>query len=255
VNERIENSENKHIKLTGAEDKRRWSLVYPSEEEPINSPFYGQLPGIGIADLLWFVAEKTGFLGAFRHVLERYVKQDADARLILACVVAMGTNMGLWKMAEVSGLSYSSLLTTARNFLRVETLHAANDGIANATTALSMFEQYDIDAHKPKNGRRTIFRRRNRPSPSDLMADTFGGVMHRAETRAGLRSLPANPWSKRGGRTALPSFSAPTNTRVPASAHCSSRRVWSTTNRSHSSPMAATQSGHGLRNSIRGPST
>ena len=92
VNERIENGENKHIKLTGAEDKRRWSLVYPSEEEPINSPFYGQLPGIDIADLLWFVAEKTGFLGAFTHVLERYVKQEADARLILACVVAMGTN-------------------------------------------------------------------------------------------------------------------------------------------------------------------
>ncbi len=148
VNEHIENGENKHIKLTGAADKRRWSLVYPSDEEPINSPFYGQLPGIGIADLLWFVAEKTGFLGAFTHVLERYVKQEVDARLILACVVAMGTNMGLWKMAEVSGLSYSSLLTTARNFLRAETLHAANDGIANATAALSMFEQYDIDAHR-----------------------------------------------------------------------------------------------------------
>jgi TnpA family transposase len=148
VNKRVENGENKHIKLTGAADKRRWSLVYPAEEEPINSPFYGQLPGIGIADLLWFVSEKTGFLGAFTHVLERYVKQEADARLILACIVAVGTNMGLWKMAEVSGLSYSSLLTTARNFLRVETLHAANDGIANATAALAMFEQYDIDAHK-----------------------------------------------------------------------------------------------------------
>ena len=29
-----------------------------------------------------------------------------------------------------------------------ETLHAANDGIANATAALSVFEQYDIDEHK-----------------------------------------------------------------------------------------------------------
>jgi TnpA family transposase len=148
VNERIENGDNQHIKVTGAADKRRWSLIYPTEEEPINSPFYGQLPGVGVADLLWFVAEKTGFLSAFTHVLERYVKQEADARLILACIVAMGTNMGLWKMAEVSGLSYSSLLTTARNFLRAETLHAANDGIANATAALSMFEQYDIDEHK-----------------------------------------------------------------------------------------------------------
>ena len=156
VNKRIENGDNKHIKITGTGDKRRWSLIYPTDEEPINSPFYGQLPGIGVADLLWFVAGKTDFLSAFTHVLERYVKQEVDPRLLLACIVAMGTNMGLWKMAEVSGLSYSSLLTTARNFLRAETLHAGNDRISNATAALSMFDQYDIDdlKHSSSDGQR-----------------------------------------------------------------------------------------------------
>ena len=39
--------------------QRQWSLVSTSEES-INSPFYNQLPGIGIANLLWFVAENTG---------------------------------------------------------------------------------------------------------------------------------------------------------------------------------------------------
>ena len=156
VNERIENGDNKHIKLTGSGDERRWSRVYPSEDEPINSPFYGQVPGIGIADLLWFVAGKTGFLSAFSHVLERYVKQEADSRLILACIVAMGTNMGLWKMAEGSGLSYSSLLTTARNFLRAETLHAANDEMSNATAKRPMFHEYDIrdEPHSSSDGQR-----------------------------------------------------------------------------------------------------
>jgi len=156
VNQRIDNGDNKDIKITRTGDKRRWSLIYPTEEEPINSPFYGQLPGIGIADLLSFVAEKTGFLSAFTHVLERYVKQEADPRLILACIVSMGSNMGLWKMADVSGLSYSSLLTTARNFLRAETLHAGNDKISNATAALSMFHQYDIDEqrHSSSDGQR-----------------------------------------------------------------------------------------------------
>ena len=68
----------------------------------------------------------------------------------------MGTNMGLWKMAEVSSLSYSSLLTTARNFLRAETLLAGNDWISNATTTLSMFDQYDIDdlKHSSSDGQR-----------------------------------------------------------------------------------------------------
>jgi len=96
VNQRINNGANKYFKITGTGDKRRWSLVYPTEEETTNSPFYSQLPGIGVADLFWFVAVETGFLKAFTHVLERYVKQDADPHLILACIVAMGTNMGLW---------------------------------------------------------------------------------------------------------------------------------------------------------------
>jgi TnpA family transposase len=156
VNQRIESGDNKHIKITGTGDKLRWTLVYPAEEEPTNSPFYSQLPSIGVADLLWFVAERTGFLKSFAHVLERYVKQDADPKLILACVVAMGTNMGLWKMAEVSGLSHSALLTTARNFLRAETLHAANDAISNATAALPVFQAYDIhhQKHSSSDGQR-----------------------------------------------------------------------------------------------------
>ncbi len=156
VNERIANGENTQIKVTGTGDKRRWTLVYPREEEPINSPFYGQVPGIGIVDLLWLVAARTDFLRAFTHVLERYVKQEADPCLILACIVAMGTNLGLWKMAEVSGLSFAALGTTARNFLRAETLHAGNDLIANATAALSMFHAYDIDSkrHSSSDGQR-----------------------------------------------------------------------------------------------------
>ncbi len=156
VNERIENGDNKHIKVTGVGEKRRWSLVYPSEEEPINSPFYAPLPSISITDLLWFVAQETGFLHAFAHILERYVKQEADPRLILACLVALGTTMGVRTMAEVSDLSAAALLTTARTFLRAETLHAGNDVIANATAALPMFTAYDIGdkTHSSSDGQR-----------------------------------------------------------------------------------------------------
>jgi TnpA family transposase len=156
VNQRIDNGHNRHIKVTGVGAKRRWTLAYPSAEEPLNQPFYSQLPGIGIADLLWFVAEKTGFLSAFTHVLDRYVKHAPDLREILACLVALGTNMGLWKMAEVSDLSHPSLLTTARNYLRIETLHAANDAICNAIAALPLFHQYDIqdEMHSSSDGQR-----------------------------------------------------------------------------------------------------
>ena len=155
VNKRITDGENKHIKVTGTA-KRRWTLLYPREEEPVNNPFYDRLPGIGIADLLWFVAENTGFLNAFTHVLDRYVKNDPEPHELLAGLAALGTNMGLWKMAEVSGLSHPSLLNTARNYLRLETLHAANDAISNAIAKLSIFSLYDIDnvVHSSSDGQR-----------------------------------------------------------------------------------------------------
>jgi len=156
VNQRIQSGENKHIKIRDTKTKRRWTLSYLSEDEGVNHPFYSQLPGIGIADLLRFVAEKTGFLSDFTHVLDRFVKQEPDPRELLACIVALGTNMGLWKMAEVSGLNYTSLLTTARNYLRPETLHAANDLISNATAGLSVFPLYNIDQtlHSSSDGQR-----------------------------------------------------------------------------------------------------
>lgn len=43
-------SDSKHIKVCGYREKRRCNLLYPISEEPVNRPFYGQLPGIGIED-------------------------------------------------------------------------------------------------------------------------------------------------------------------------------------------------------------
>ncbi len=156
VNKRIEDGSNKHIKITGAGAKRRWTLLYPTAEEPANSPFFSQLPGMDIEELLRFVAGKTGFLSSFTHVLDRYVKHESDPRELLACVVAMGTNMGLQKMADVSGLSHAELQSAARNYLRMESLHSANDAICNAISALPVFQEYDIgdQRHSSSDGQR-----------------------------------------------------------------------------------------------------
>ena len=156
VNQRIESGANRHIKVRGAAEKRRWTLVYPSEEEPINSPFFGELSAIGIADLLWFVHGEANFLSAFTHVLDRYVKHAPAGHEVLACLIAFGTNMGLSKMAAVSDLDYSSLRATARNYLRLETLRAGNDFISNALAGLPMFRHYDIqeEIHSSSDGQR-----------------------------------------------------------------------------------------------------
>jgi Tn3 transposase DDE domain len=94
VHPRMEAGTHTHLKGTVVAGKRRWRRLYPSAADAVNSPFYSQLPGIGIAALWWCVAAQTGCLRACTHVLERYVKHAPEPRALLACVGAMGTNMG-----------------------------------------------------------------------------------------------------------------------------------------------------------------
>ena len=74
----------------------------------------------------------------------RYVKQEADARAIIACLLAWGTNMGLGKMSEISDIRYYTLAATSDNFIRLETLKEANDLVSNAIAELPIFRHYDI---------------------------------------------------------------------------------------------------------------
>ena len=74
----------------------------------------------------------------FEHVLGRYSKQAADDRILSACLVAWATNMGLGRMGEISDITFATLTSTSENFLRPETLKAANDCISNAIAALTL---------------------------------------------------------------------------------------------------------------------
>lgn len=156
VNERIRSRDNAHIRLRGAATSPRWNLVYPKEGLKLDGGFYAQIPIIGVADLLKYVAEKTGYRQAFTHVLDRYGKQAPDVPHLDAATTAMGTNMGLFQMAEVAGLNYSTLATAARNFLREDTLRAANDRIINATAKLPAFTLFNIQErlHSSSDGQR-----------------------------------------------------------------------------------------------------
>ena len=56
----------------------------------------------------------------------------------------------------MSGLSHGLWWATARDFLRLETLHAAHDAIRNATAARSAFRLFDIQhaIHSSSDGQR-----------------------------------------------------------------------------------------------------
>lgn len=156
VNRRITSGENSALQLNSRNPQGRWTLQYPPSTEPVNHPFFDALQQVDISQVLAFTHRHCQFMDAFEHVVGRYVKQPADERTLTACLIAWGTNMGLGKMGEISDLSYHTLSTTSENFLRLETLRAANDRISNATAQLSIFHHYDIGGrvHSSSDGQK-----------------------------------------------------------------------------------------------------
>jgi TnpA family transposase len=144
VNQRITSGENAYFQITKHRPQVRWTLQYPHGRDPVNHPFFDTLRQVDIGSVLHFVNRHCHFMEAFVHVLGRYVKQAADDRVITACLVAWGTNMGPGKMGDISDLNSHTLSTTSENFLRLETLQEANDRISNAIAKLPIFCQYDI---------------------------------------------------------------------------------------------------------------
>lgn len=90
------------------------------------------------------VNQHTNFLSAFTHILPRNVRKQCDPHYLLASILALATNHGLKRMAEISDLNYYEMISTTNNYLRVETLQAANDQVVNATAQLPMYEHFHI---------------------------------------------------------------------------------------------------------------
>lgn len=144
VNRSISSGENEHLQIKKRGSHTRWTLPYTRDTESLNHSFYDTLQQIDIRSVLHFVQQNCQFLNSFEHILGRYAKQNKDNRILVACLIAWGTNMGLGRMGEISDISYPVLAATSDNFIRLETLKEANDCISNAIAKLPIFKQYDI---------------------------------------------------------------------------------------------------------------
>ena len=76
--------------------------------------------------------------------------------MLIAALIAWGTNMGLGRMSNISDVSLSALSTTSDNYIRLETLRAANDLVSNAAAELPIFRYYDIGdrVHSSSDGQK-----------------------------------------------------------------------------------------------------
>lgn len=169
VNQRIASGRNEHVRQKRGRHGQ-WTLINQRETEDINHSFFNALNTIDIGSILQYANQDCYFLDVFHHILGRYAKQTKENQVLIACLIAWGTNMGLGRMGEISDIGYSVLKATSDNFIRLETLKEANNRVSNAVRNLPIFHHFDInevihsssDGQKFETGLHTI---RSRHSP------------------------------------------------------------------------------------------
>lgn len=156
VNQRLSAGENPHFEIKKRGATIRWTLQSPGIRESINHRMFSTLKHANLSSVVHFANQHCQFSEAFEHRLGRYVKQKSDDSVLIACLIAWGTNMGLGRMGETSDISYHALANASDNFLRPETLRKANDLVSNAIAELPIFRHYDIDGtlHSSSDGQK-----------------------------------------------------------------------------------------------------
>ena len=72
----------------------------PDESRDFNLSLYGMLPRIKLTDLLMEVANWTDYYEQFTHASSNREPDEEETTILIAALMAMGTNIGLQKMAE-----------------------------------------------------------------------------------------------------------------------------------------------------------
>ncbi|MBF0298692.1 MAG: Tn3 family transposase [Oligoflexia bacterium] len=172
VNEEITSGNNHYVKLKKEKDGSIiWTLPYTKKSVELNNPFYEKLPSISIVRIMEFVNGQTQFMRQFTHFKPYCSKSHLDVTATYACLLANGTNLGIFKMAKLCDLNLSCLQLTEKNYLRLATIRAANDIISNAVAKLPIFRHWNLqpdllhaslDGQKHSTERDNFFARHSR---------------------------------------------------------------------------------------------
>ena len=137
----------KHLKYDHTKKEVTWvkPKVVKEDEDSEKETFYDKLPILDITDVLRFVNDKCGFLSAFTPLQPRYKKHVLDEDHLMAVLISQAMNIGNYKMAQTSDISYPLLESTYQQYMRLSTLKKAHDEIANAIIRLSIFPHYTFD--------------------------------------------------------------------------------------------------------------
>ena len=148
VSAHIFSGDNKYVEFIPGKAELKWSIPNKRWQETIDNPLYNQIQHMGIVELMLFVDQKTDFLKSFTHISVNKEKVPVNKEDLIACILANGTNYGLYKMANISDRSMGKLRSVDDSYVRYETLKQSNDTISNAIATLPIFAYYHVDNTK-----------------------------------------------------------------------------------------------------------
>jgi hypothetical protein len=111
--------------------QQHWSLLYDSAEK-LDDAFFKNLPKVEIANIVMFIGDLIDMWSGFAHMKDRYTKRKKPLPLAInACLLSEAFGFGALKMADMSDLELNQLRSMREDFVRVDTLCAANDIVSN----------------------------------------------------------------------------------------------------------------------------
>jgi len=142
---RITMGENEGFKIKKTKSgEQEWNLLYDSVDK-LDDAFFKTLPQVEIPDVVMHIGERVNMWCAFTHMKTRYSKRkNPDIVALIACLLSDAFGIGTEKMAEMSDLIFSLLRSTQEDFIRLDTLCAANDMASNLLHSLPIFKQWNL---------------------------------------------------------------------------------------------------------------
>jgi TnpA family transposase len=115
-------------------------LDEPDSLRTLRPAVQGRMPKAGITDIFLEVMARTGFAQAFTHLSERQAKVENFEISLCAALVGEACNIGLEPLVrpEVPSLRRDRLSWVGQNFIRPETIAAANAVIVAAHSRLAI---------------------------------------------------------------------------------------------------------------------
>jgi TnpA family transposase len=104
----------------------------PKEAKSFSSLLYSMIPRINLTDLLMEVSHWTDFDNHFIHSSTGKMPYPEEKPVIMATLIAMGTNIGLQKMADATpGISYRQMVNVAQWRMDEDTMKLAQSTLVN----------------------------------------------------------------------------------------------------------------------------